>query len=238
MTQNNFYSLRGFTTHLPDSSAMRRTAAHPSHYINGCIGYQSSIALSKNSLLYAAIRLLQQPSYTWSNTSIIINLLDLCVCQTLRCIPYDINQNRRASRACFLLNAPTVYGTVCMPSAITATSSQHQFQRQLKRHLFQRVFIWLTMATSGASVSSSLSDFEFTAPLDTNTVIDWLIDCCTRFQTKSSVAAANHKRFFPRVSPCVWCVFFRWITTVWDWPWWLQSVSKMAAANRKYTLCA
>lgn len=94
---------------------MRHTVFRLSHYLNHCIGCQSSNVSSTNSLL-----LHTKPSYTsshptCSNISININLPVCCAHQTLCSLPF--HQPKLSPLLARSVSPLQLYGTVChLPS--------------------------------------------------------------------------------------------------------------------------
>ena len=150
---------RGYRTHLPEFSAMHHTVLRLSHYLNHCIGCQSSNVSSTNSLLWHTESSFTNSHPTCSNISIHINLLVLCVRQT-HCSSL-FHQPKLSPLLVRSVSPPHQYGTIYHPlwgnhhlninfcvnsrdTCFNASSVDHSYIRRLCIIVF--------------------TDFEFTAP--------------------------------------------------------------------------
>jgi len=117
---------------------------HPSHYSNPCIGYQSLNVLSTNSPQWRT-----KFNYTHHNGQ----HQPICSLRSSNSVLLTVSSTKTATAArAFHVSNPTIWNS--LSSVVKETSSQPQFLRRLKGHLFQRVFDWPWLP--GASVSLPL----------------------------------------------------------------------------------
>jgi len=176
---------------------MHHIVVHPSHYWNPCIHRTCWVQTRRNDVQSSSTPALQQPSYL---------LQHICQHQPVRSLRSSnsviltVPSTKTAAYA-FRISASTVWNS--LPYVVRETSSQTQFLRRLKGHLFQRVFGWHWSASTW-SLSTFIMLFLPIASVSLPYLImnlwsvvhkssDWLIDWLGNVRASAMCASCMYK---------------------------------------------